>query len=96
VLRVESLSKEEKGYNDLCHSLVVLMGCGMEYSRQGDKLKERVVSACASHQCFSLCMGLLSQLPPCYAVLISAVDGGGLSFKVTMKLYSKYCLMCPI
>jgi len=81
VLRVESLSKEEKGYNVLCHSLVVLMGCGMEYSRQGDKLKERVVSACASHQCFSLCMGLLSQLPPCYAVLTSAVDGGGLSFK---------------
>lgn len=82
MLKIESPHSGEKGYNALCHSLVVLMSCGMEYSRQRDELKERVTSACASHQCFSLCMGLLTQLPPCYSVLTSAVDGSGISIKV--------------
>ena len=82
ILKIEGPHSKEKGYNALCHSLVVLMSCGMEYSRQNDELKERVTSACASHQCFSLCMGLLTQLPPCYSVLTSAVDGSGISIKV--------------
>ena len=31
------------GYDELCRSLVVLMGCGMEYDRQSHQLQDRVL-----------------------------------------------------
>ena len=76
------LSNDAKGYGTFYQSLLSLMCCGADYERHGLKLQERVLSACASHQCFSLCMNLLSQLPPSYTVLYAAVDGRGLSCKV--------------
>ena len=39
--------------------------------------------ACASYQCFSLSMNLLSSLPPSYDILSTAVDGTKFSCKTS-------------
>ena len=59
-----------------------LMNVGSEYSNSGKKLSERVLLATASHQCFSLAMGMLGTLPPSHKVLAAMVEGTGLSLLV--------------
>lgn len=71
-----------RAYNIFYSSLVSLLCCGVDYSMQCSKLQERVLLACASHQCFSLTMNLLSSLPPSFDILSAALDGNRFSCKV--------------
>lgn len=82
----EDKSAEVKGYDLLIDSLICLMSVGADYSNQNKKLAERVLLATASHQCFSLAMGILGTLPPSHRVLGAMVDGTGLSLLVSKRV----------
>ena len=73
-----------KGYDLLINTLISMMCVGTEYSHQYKKLADRVLLATASHQCFSLAMGMLGTLPPSHRVLAAMVEGTGLSLLVSL------------
>ena len=80
-------SEGARAYNIFYSSLVSLLCCGVDYSKQSSKLQERVLMACASHQCFSLSMNLLSSLPPSFDILSTAIDGNRFSCKVCLSVW---------
>ena len=55
VLQLPGSSEGEKGYNELCLAIVILMSCGMDYARQqAEDLRGRVlVSVCV---CVCVCL----------------------------------------
>ena len=59
------------------------MSVGTDYTYQNRTHANRVLQATAAHQCFSLTMGMLGTLPPCYKVLSAMVEGQGLSVVVS-------------
>ena len=75
-------SEGSRAYNIFHSSLVSLLCCGVDYSKQSGKLQEKVMMACASHQCFSMSMNLLSSLPPSFDILSATIDGNRFSCKV--------------
>ena len=43
VLQLSGTAPGLKGYNELCRGMVVLMSCGIDYTRQTEDLQARVV-----------------------------------------------------
>ena len=43
ILHLPETAQGEKGYNALCRAVVVLLGCGVDYSRQVENLQGRVL-----------------------------------------------------
>lgn len=76
-------SEAGKGYDLFIAALISLMGVGTDYTHQNRTHVDRVLQATAAHQCFSLTMGMLGTLPPCYRVLSAMVGGQGLSVVVS-------------